>query len=207
MKSTFFIWIVVIAITISACGSKTPSVQNSNFGEAVKEFEITVPLDYKHEEQISLLVAKMKEAEMDTSMPSRYDGLTDENFSRVSAKLKPGEAYKVRIYSILPGKNNSLMVTSVECLEFLKSQGAILTGAQGLSLAYRFNSDKFPERRWVMSFDEKDALWKNERGEAQLPVIFKDGAGNMGGLSTFDDDTTGAGSWSSAYCLIAFFEK
>ncbi|MDB4983904.1 MAG: hypothetical protein JWM20_83 [Patescibacteria group bacterium] len=142
--------------------------------ELIAVFNIEVPKDYDHDTQIDSLFKKMeKEAEFtsesyqgdtwrksckDPSAVHDYDlkyniDFNDANFVNASYKLVRGREYGVKIFlGVAP-------VTWEESIAFLKNTGATLTGAQGLTLAYQMEKDRFPDGRWLSSLDEKDTMW------------------------------------------------
>lgn len=154
----------------------------------VKEFKITVPADYCHEQQLKKFAKDNKK-----SFYFFNDEITDKNFSKVGNKLVPGKTYKVKIWDI----NEN--VTSDECLELLKSNQVILTGAQGSSIVYQEAKDELPVGKWTVSFDEKDNLWKDVRGDRRVPYIHRDSDGDYGfNLGDFECD------WGDDNCLFGF---
>ena len=80
-----------------------------------------------------------------------HDAITDINFAKATTKLVPGRRMKVKVFQM----NTPIRVSSESCHRFLKSQKAILVGAQGLTLAYEQGKDKLPKGKWHVSFDEK----------------------------------------------------
>jgi len=172
------------------------------FGEGLIKFELpvidslTVPSDYSHKEQVDLSVTKAKQQDSSCC----HVNFNGKNFSVTSYSLQPGVTYLVKIYRIA-----SESVKTVECLNFLKEQGAILTGAQGLCLLYDLKPKLFKPMRHYVSYDKKDNLWKDSLNHSYLPMIgFFPDSKPMFELGIFEDDDSG---WTNSYYLIAFFEK
>lgn len=163
---------------------------NKKFGSPITEFELTVPADYNHSEQIDSFATKTKK------LKTTYyynDNLTDRNFAKATNKLEPGKTYKVKIIPILK------QVTSDECLAVLKKHKAILVGGQGLTLAQELKAEEFPVGKWTVSFDEKDALWRDSDGYRRVPFVFRDSFGDWGfDLGSFEND------WPGDDCLVCF---
>ncbi len=136
--SVFIILIIYVVVRRTILSSKF---------RCIKEFNITIPNSYKHEVQLKRF------SELCDAKCSYYNSIiTDNNFARVTHKLIPGKTYVVRIYQILKA------TTSENCLNFLKSENAVLVGSQGLSLLFEKNQSVFPLDAYLLSFDKKEAL-------------------------------------------------
>ncbi len=163
---------------------------DQRFGPAVKDFEFTVPADYKHDTQLDTFAKKTKK------LPTTYyfnDDLNSKNFAKATNKLEPGKKYRVRIFPILS------TVTSEDCMTFLKKQGAILVGGQGVTLLQDQKADEFPVGKWTVSFDEKDALWTDSVGYHGVPFVYRHSDGGWEFyLGYFEFD------WSGDFCLLCF---
>ena len=166
---------------------------DQRFGPAVKDFEFTVPSDYKHDTQLDTFAKKTKK------LKTTYyfnDALTSENFAKATNKLEPGKTYRVRIFPILE------TVTSEDCMTFLKKQGAILVGGQGVTLLQSQKADEFPVNKWTVSFDEKDALWVGSDGYHRVPFVNRSSDGDWRfSLGCFE------GGWGGDDCLLCFCDK
>ncbi len=171
---------------------KTHAISDKRFGLTVIEFTITVPNDYKHENQINTFAKKVKKLET-----TNYynDDFTDENFTKATNKLEPGKTYIVKIHPILQ------TVQSEDCMLFLKKQNSILVGGQGISLIYELNKEAFPKGKYTVSFDEKDALWVDSDGRHRVPnvIAYSDGDFSFR-LGGFED------GWRDNYCLLSVCE-
>lgn len=154
----------------------------------VKTLDIVVPDGYVHETRLASFA--------DAHRRKFYyynDNLTDENFSRATNQLKPGQRFKVDVFQIKE------TVTSEDCMEFLRIQKAILTSAQGVSLVFEQKRDELPKGRWHVSFDEKDALWQDAAGRRRVPVIDARPVGGFGfDLGRFEVP------WDDDCCLLSF---
>lgn len=128
--------------------------------ELQTSFTITVPKGYRHDTRLRDFRSKHYQEFY------YYNGdITDSNFANVSTKLAPGKQLTVKVFGIKE------LVSSEDCLTFLKGQGSLLVGAQGLSLVYEQAKDKLPKGRYHVSFDEKDALWVDSGGRLRVPYI------------------------------------
>ncbi len=156
--------------------------------EIVKEFTLTVPENYTHDTQLALFAKDSKK-----KFYFYNDAITDKNFANATNKLTPGKTYTVKVIGI------KATVTSEDCLTVLKQNNAILVGAQGAALAYQLKKDELPVGKWSVSFDEKDALWKDAVGNLRVPgvVRFSDGDWEFR-LGYF------GGDWFAAFCLLCF---
>ena len=166
---------------------------DQRFGPAIKDFEFTVPVDYKHDTQLDTFAKKTKK--LNTTY--YFNGeLTSKNFAKATNKLEPGKAYRVRIFPVLS------TVTSEDCMTFLKKQGAILVGGQGITLLQDNKADEFPVGKYTASFDEKDALWTDADGDHGVPFVFRDSDGGWEfDLGYFERD------WRGGHCLLCFCDK
>ena len=160
------------------------------FGPAIKEFEFTVPADYKHDSQLDTFAKKTKKLKT-----THYfnDALTSANFAKATNKLEPGKTYKVKIFLILA------TVTSEDCMTFLGKHNAILVGGQGITLLQDQKADKFPVGKYTVSFDQKDALWTDSDGYRRLPDVNRDSGGDWKFRLGFFE-----GDWSDDRCLLCF---
>lgn len=155
----------------------------------VSSFEMTVPDNYDHDTQLANFASFAEKK----SEKFYYfnDSINDANYAKASNRLVPGGTYGVKIFQI------TTRVTSTDCLAFLKSQKAILVGAQGISLARQKAKEKFSIGRWTVSFDEKDALWEDSDGLHRVPCINRSSDGDWTfHLGYFEHD------WDDDYCLF-----
>ena len=128
----------------------------------VTAFDIVVPEDYDHATRLDMFRDRHSR-EFDNYNPA----ITDANYAaKATIKLAPGRRLKCRVFWI------NEAVSSDDCLGFLRNQKAILTGAQGASLAYEQGKDRLPKSRYYVSFDDKDALWKDSDSHHMLPSVY-----------------------------------
>ncbi len=123
---------------------------------------ITVPANYDHATRLDSFRKNNWE-----KFYSYNDELTDTNFGNPSRVMKPGDRFRVKVFKQTVGGTT----TSEERLAFLKSQNAVLTGAQGASLVFGEERGHLPKGYWHSSFDEKDRLWKSVAGYHRVPSI------------------------------------
>ncbi|MBI4709449.1 MAG: hypothetical protein HY764_04585 [Candidatus Portnoybacteria bacterium] len=124
----------------------------------VAAFIFRVPNRYEHETQLASFY------EENQGKFVFYDGrITDTNYARVTQKFVRGKNYEVKIYGIRP----AVVVLSSDCLDFMESQGAILVGAQGISLIWEQMRKKIPTGKRIISFDKKEASYNN-----MLPTVY-----------------------------------
>jgi hypothetical protein len=163
------------------------SIADKRF-ELVKTFDITVPENYKHGVRLDSFRKEHKK-----EFYYYNEAITDKNFENATTKLEPGRKLKVKVFNIKE------TVTSTDCMEFLKSQKAILLGAAGASLCYELAKEQFPLNSWNISFDEKDALWTDSDGCHGVPGLghVSDGDWKFG-LGYFER------AWDSDYSLLCF---
>ena len=122
--------------------------------------------------------------------------MTDQNFSRVTTQLEPGQKLKVDVFQIKE------TVSSEDCLAFLHSQQSILVGVQGASLVYEEKREKLPKNRGHISFDEKEALWQDAGGYRRVPRIEAVTGGVFGfRLGRFESP------WVGYFCLLSFRDE
>lgn len=156
----------------------------------LKEFSLTVPADYHHATELSMLNPR--------DFYFFNEALTDENFKRATQKLVPGKTYKAKIFGI----GNGFRVSSEDCLALYTREHALMTGAQGLSLVYRLKKKELPKGKWTTSFDEKDALWKDAGGYHWVPCVdAHSDSGFLFLLGSFECD------WSSGYCVLCLCDE
>ncbi|MBU4284801.1 hypothetical protein KKF60_01645, partial [Patescibacteria group bacterium] len=82
---------------------------------------------------------------------------------------------------------------------FLKTQNVVLTGAQGVSLVFEQKREDLPKGYWYVSFDEKEALWKDADGSHRVPHVRRYSGGDWYfDLGTFEN------VWYNDHCLLCF---
>jgi hypothetical protein len=126
----------------------------------VTTFDIVVPDGYDHAMRLDTF-----RAEHDREFYYYNPAITDANYAKATNKLVSGRKMKCKVFWI------NERVSSDDCLGFLMSQEAVLTGAQGVSIAYEQGKDKLPKGRYYASFDEKDALWEDSGGNHRVPSV------------------------------------
>lgn len=140
---------------------------------------ITVPNDYHHATQLT------KFTKQNRRWFDRYAGIvTDETFPNPSRYLGSGHKLRVRVFKQVA----SGVTTSKECMEFLRSQNAVFTGVQGLSLVFEQKREQLPKGHRYASFDEKERLYRDRGDHRLVPVIDakRDGKFDLNVVS-FDD--------------------
>lgn len=164
---------------------------DQRFGPAIKEFEFTVPANYKHDSQLDTFAKKTKKL---STTHYFNNALTSSNFAKATNKLEPGKTYKVKIFPILS------QVSSEDCMTFLEKQNAILVGGQGITLLQDHKAGKFPVGKYTVSFDQKDALWIDSDGYHRVPSVHRSSdSARKFSLGYFEND------WSDDdYCLLCF---
>lgn len=168
-------------------GVKEVADNNQSFIH-LKTFSLTVPVDYDHANQLRLFYEKSSD-----KLNSFDENITDENFNKATQKLVPGKTYTVKIFS------SKYKIIAEDCLAFLRDQQAILVGAQGLSLVCEYSLGELPVNREFVSFDDKEALWKDSSGRNRVPSV---GLGSDGAL----DFVLGvfSGVFGKDGCLLCF---
>ena len=151
----------------------------------IKTIKLSCPDYYLHSKELSRLYQQFFRA--------FDDDINDENFNKVSNKLKAGRDYKVKIFQ------NKQLVRSNDCLEFLKNQKVILVGAQGLALLWQLKRNIFPAGKCTVSFDIKSSLFKDDDDSSRVPFITRDIDDNYEfNLGYFQGD------WLPDFCFICF---
>lgn len=159
--------------------------------ELVNTFEIVVPEGYNHSKRLHSFGKEHREA-----FYYYNDNITDSNYAKVTTKLEPGRKLKVKVFQIKE------TVTPLDCMAKLRSEKAILVGAQGASLVWEQKKEELPDNRWSVSFDEKDALWKDPDGDHGVPYIGRYSYGVFGfRLACFEGD------WDVSGCLLCFCDE
>ncbi|MEK7465175.1 MAG: hypothetical protein AAB631_00140 [Patescibacteria group bacterium] len=157
--------------------------------EHLKEFALTVPKDYVHGTQLATFEQKYRKG-----FYYYNTDITDSHFAKATTQLVPGKTYKVKVFGIKKGS-----VTSEDHMNLLRSQNAILVGAQGASLVYQEKKDELPKGKFYVSFDEKNALWVDAGGDHRVPRVFRYSVGDCEfSLGDFERD------WGSDYCVLCF---
>ena len=156
----------------------------------LSSLQFTVPEGYNHSTQLASFSKENRK-----KFYSYNDNITDENFAKTTNKLVPGKTYEAKIFGI------TKWVTSEDCLAFLKTQNAILVGAQGISVVWQQAKENLPKGKYTLSFDEKNALWRDAGGRRRVPSVGRDvGGGWDFGLGDFESD------WHDGSCLLCLFD-
>ena len=159
--------------------------------ELVNTFEIVVPEGYDHGKRLDSFGKEHR-----TAFYYYNDAITDKNYAKATTKLKPGQKLTVKVFQIKE------TVTSEDCMAKLHSQKAILVGAQGASLAWEQKKEELPVNRWSVSFDEKNALWKDADGRHRVPLVYRYSDGDFKfNLGLFEI------AWGGDYCLLCFCDE
>jgi len=179
------------------------------FGPAIREFEITVPVDYNHDTQID---SSREKALRERTTRYYSDKLTSKNYAEASNELIPDRTYKVKIFPINSDTNYS------EIIAFLEKQKTILVGGQGLTLVYDLAKDQLPKDKQIVSFDKDDYLL-NIGSDQYVPSINPCSNGNIFKFYTYGYSrygyfyeenskmTPGGGSFGNNSCLLCFYDK
>lgn len=159
--------------------------------ELVNTFEIVVPESYDHSKHLDSFGKEHRKA-----FCYYNDAITDKNYAKATTKLEPGRKLKVKVFQIKE------RVTSEDCLAHLRSQKAILASAQGASLAWEQKKEELPVNRWSVSFDEKNALWKDADGSRRVPLVNRCSGGNFEfSLGSFEF------GWGDGRCILCFCDE
>lgn len=154
----------------------------------VTSFNIVVPKNYDHATRLDSFKRKHGR-----EFYCYNDAITDSNFGKATTQLVPGRKMTVKVFKI------TRQVTSEGCLSFLKKQNAVLVGAQGASLAYEQGKNQLLKGYWYVSFDEKNALWKDAVGYRRVPYVLANSDGVFEFLlGNFE------GLWFVDACLLCF---
>lgn len=156
--------------------------------QLLTSFPVVVPEGYIHATRLDTFYTEQR-----SEFLYYNEALTDANFARATTQLVPGQRFEVKIFQIKG------VVSSEDCLAHLRSQKAVLVGAQGASLAYEQGKEQLPIGRWSVSFDEKDALWKDAGGHHRVPSVDRRSVGDFKfRLGYFEHD------WNDYHCLLCF---
>ena len=170
--------------------SAAPTETTEKFALLVDLGFITVPGDYNHANRLAAFGKQNRK-----KFYYYNDNIIDENFPNPSRILKPGDKLGVRVFKQIVGGTT----TSKERMEFLATQKAVYTGAQGASIVFEQKRDQLPKGKRYASFDEKDRLWKDAGGDRTVPSVHRHSVGDFKfDLGYFEDD------WGGGSCLLCF---
>ena len=113
-----------------------------------------------------------------------------------------GKSYYVKIFPVLK------YVTTEDCLEFLKNEKTIFVNAQGLTLAWTLQGNKFPNDRWILSWDVIESLPKSPEVkyiEYNVPMVGLRYDRVMQ-LNLYPVNNAGL-EWNTNYYIMSFYEK
>jgi len=107
-----------------------------------------------------------------------------------------GKKYEVKMIPIHQGCS----VIGQEIVDYMKTiPGIRFFGAQGETYLQEHQPDLFPVGKWSVSFDEKEALWKDAGGGHRVPDVYRNSDGDW----KFYLGDFGV-SWDSAFVLVCF---
>ncbi len=166
-------------------------MENTKFGKDLLEGKgaLTVPVDF-NSGYYNKIINKRKRCN------STYHCDLGLYFRDSSDKLIPGKRYGIKLFPVLEDN-----VTSNECLAFLKQQGIIFVGAQGLLLLQDKKPEIFLKDKYFVYLEEKDFLPKDFSGRRRLPFVH---LGSRGW--TFDGSANFDRRWDSYDVLVCFCE-
>ncbi|MDQ5971473.1 MAG: hypothetical protein QG566_419 [Patescibacteria group bacterium] len=165
---------------------KENAIIDKRFGKAIREFEITVPFNYNHYEQMEEFCKK------NNHMPYFKH---DVNHIDQNNCLQLGKTYKACILPILD------TVTNEDCMIFLRKQNAVLLGEHGAFLVWSLKPEQFPKNEWTCSFTEEDSL-ENESDYYRLCNIHAKLDGNFEfNLGAYNDD------WEEGNFILCFYDQ
>lgn len=167
---------------------KNPNKWHKQFGQALVDFEFTVPEDYHHDTQIDTFTKKTKTLDRANCFNENF---TSAKFARATNKLVPGKTYRVRIFPIIT------RVSSQECFDFLAKHSTILVGGQGITLLQQERPEDFPKGKYTVSFDRPEALWVDSHGRHRVPIVYRYSDGDW----DFSLGDLGDG-WLDDFCLL-----
>lgn len=135
---------------------------------------ITVPYDYDHINQLNTLhIRYLKDRKL-----VYYDSdIIYRNFPYPTRIMNPGDKFRVRAFKPISG----CTITSKECLDFLRKEKAVFTGAQGASLVLLDQKrELLRENIRYASLDEENCLWTTIFGQHKMPVVHALAYGGFG---------------------------
>ena len=140
--------------------TKHASTMSSSKFRLMDEFELVVEDNYIHDHQFERMQAYEK------CFGFISDTFMLQDPGKVSVQLMPG-LYKAGFVKIC-----SRILDTDECVNFLKTNNALLIAGPGLSYIWIKERDRFPKGR-TLSFDEKDLLLVDSEGYHRIPGIDK----------------------------------
>lgn len=175
------------------------------------EFKLKIPLDYDHDTRLNSFRRKIERKWFPKPDPLEIDrNITSENFNRVTNKLIPGKNYIIKLIPVLVlDYENGL--TNEECLEYLHSTKSLLVGAHGLSLLYEYFYKFCPQKRKIISFEERKFLWVGRGGRPLLTYLqitgdYDRSYGEDGFKTKMYDPFSSLSIFSGGDYLLCFFE-
>ncbi len=160
--------------------------------EEIGSFLVVVPGGYDHDTALT----KFKEEHCGEF--GYYDtSLTDTNFAK-TAKLTPGRKFRVKMLAVKSGQ----VVSSDDCLKVIAAHKGVLTGAQGVTLAYEQGKSYMScKGKWFVSFDNSENLpYLNDCHE--VPCMVTDTNDSfVFSFGGFEDD------WRDYFVLLCFCDE
>lgn len=146
-------------------GTKTESVPTAGSSHKFSLFLslgiVTVPNTYCHKNAIAVFRQRYQKIILIN------DNISDEHFANPTRILKPGDRFRVRVFRQICRK----CTTSNERMDFLRNEGAVFLGFQGLAVVAEQMRSKLPRGKIYTSFDEKERLWQDPGGAHNVPQL------------------------------------
>ena len=139
----------------------------------VDAFNVVVPQNYHH----ATRMATFKKEYQGREFFFYSKNITDKNYSKTTIKLVPGQKFLVKVFRIEDWVKGEKLLTSDDCLVFLRSQKAVLVGPQGASLAYEQNQTV---DKWLISL----ASVNEENSNSEVLFMWKSSSGGCNSFIT-----------------------
>lgn len=154
---------------------------------------VTVPADYSHASQLATFNTRYGKHFF---IPNKF--FTDRNFGNPARVMKPGESFRVKAFKC------GVAMTHAERLVFISAQGAVCTGAQGLSVVFdqKWGKDegkfpgpfpsglaqdaKHPADLTYVAPDQEEHLWKDDKATKMPCMLFSSDSPGVGAVNMND---------------------
>ncbi|MFA5934124.1 MAG: hypothetical protein WC795_02805 [Candidatus Paceibacterota bacterium] len=110
-----------------------------------------------------------------------------------SMSFTTGDKKKIKVFRF------KQQLSSQKCVDFIKSQNAILPNVYGLAIAEMSVGSQLPKDKYMLGFDNRDSLSVSSGGSHGVPRLYLYSDGSV----CRDRDSWGGG-WGVVCCLVLF---
>lgn len=130
-------------------------------------FDTTVQRDYSHENQLKRFFRESKCRKELNGNPKEI--FNPDTWARTTDELKAGHSYRFSLLQV-PMIQGRRVAGGTQSLSFLKRNGFLLVGAQGLTFFLETFWEKIPDNYFIVAYDEMERCPIDERARPLVAI-------------------------------------